>query len=60
MSADEQKLHRALYQLVRWVEVLGVEKNPVFAGISLRPLESARRVLCETDGHECGPDVEIR
>lgn len=36
---------KALSDLVRWVECIGVEKNPMLAGIDLAPLECARREL---------------
>lgn len=43
-SSDDAEV--ALRELVRWVESVGIEKNPVLAGIDVRPLENARRVLC--------------
>jgi len=42
---DETDTRDALNGLVRWVENIGVEKNPMLVGIDKSPLYAARKAL---------------
>lgn len=48
-AAEPDRVVEALGRLVRFVENVGVERNPALAGCNMKALENARKVLCETE-----------